>query len=377
MADTWGVLLTASYGHGHNAAAEAIIEWCGKIRPDVRFELIDYFEEFVSPRVSRLVRFSYIQSVKRAPFLYGLFYGLTSRVKYDSRAQRWLNGLGKKTFAKWYKEKQPDIVACLYPTPAGAVSELKAEGIVECPSATIITDYVIHSQWVHPHCDLTMVGAPFLGDELRERGFPPERVQVTGIPISTRFSDRPDRDEARRTWDIPLDVPVVLVMAGAFGMMRGLAEVLRVVRDTENVHAIFVCGHDERSKRAIERKAAPLDGRVRVLGFSERIHELMTLSDVCVTKAGGLTVSEATACGLPMIIHRPIPGQEDWNMRYVVSNGAAKAARGYRDLRDILPELVASRESLMEMRGQSAKLGRPEAAKDVAEALIGLLDGKR
>jgi len=372
MAERTGVLLTASFGRGHLTAALAVKDWCERLDPGLELTMIDYFEQFVSPRVNRVTQVVYVQAVRHAAYLYGLFYGLTSRVAPDSRSQRRLNRLGKSAFARFFEKTRPDIVVCLYPTPAGAVSELKAEGIVDCPAATIITDYALHSQWIHPHTDMTLVGAPFMRDALIARGLDPERVAVTGIPISPRFAEPRDRLALRREWGFATDRPLVLVMSGAFGMMGGLVDVLRVLRELPDVQAVFVVGHDRRSKRRLDRAVCGHADRMRVLGYTDHIAELMAMADLCVTKSGGATVTEAMVSGLPLIIHRPIPGQEHWNMRYLVENDAAEATRGFSDLRRTLTRWVRSPELVQSKHENVCRLSPPDPARLAAEHIVRL-----
>lgn len=363
----WALLLSASYGNGHNAACRALIESSRETGSPMEFQMIDFFEELVSRPISKAVGFIYVQSVRHAPSLYGAFYYGTARISYDSRTQRGINALGKKAFLRLYGERQPDAVLSLHPTPAGAVSELKERGAVTAPLVTIVTDYAVHSQWIHPHTDLTIVGAPFLRDQLVARGLAPERVRVAGIPISPKFAQPKDRAALRDKWGFDPERPLVLVMAGAFGMMRGLEEILRALIATPEAQGVFVCGHDRVSRRGLERRAEAHSDRLRILGYTTEVDELMGAADLCITKAGGLTVTEALASGLPMLIYRPIPGQEEWNARYLVESGAGLAARKRAELAAILPDLMRSPERLESMARAARGLARPDAAAEIAE----------
>ncbi len=366
MRSPWALLLSASYGNGHNAACRALIEGSRELGSAMEFEMIDFFEELVSRPISKAVGFIYVQSVRHAPALYGAFYYRTARIGYDSRTQRGINALGRKAFRQLYEERRPDVVLSLHPTPAGAVSDLKAAGAVDAPLVTIVTDYAVHSQWIHPHTDLTVVGAPFLREQLIARGLAPERVRVAGIPISPKFALPKDRLALRGRWGFDPERPLVLVMAGAFGMMRGLEEILTALAEIPAAQAVFVCGHDRASRKTLERRAEPFGERLRVLGYTTEVDELMGAADLCITKAGGLTVTEALACGLPMLIYRPIPGQEEWNTRYLVEHGAGLAARKRAELSGILSELLRAPARLSTMSESARALARPGAAVEIA-----------
>ncbi|UPT72779.1 MAG: glycosyltransferase [Elusimicrobiota bacterium] len=114
---------------------------------------------------------------------------------------------------------------------------------------------------------------------------------------------------------------------------------------------------------------------MRVVGFTERMRELMSVADVLVTKPGGLTVSEALACGLPMALVSPIPGQEVRNSDFLLENGAAVKANSPAALTGKIEDLLSSDTRLAEMRRKAKALGRPRAAFEVARAALELARG--
>lgn len=359
-----GVLLSASYGNGHNAACRALLEANERAAGPLTLQMVDFFEDLVSRPASRAVGALYVWSVRHLPRAYGAFYYGTSRVAPDSATQRGINRLGRRALLDLAAEREPDVLLALHPTPAGAVASLKRAGRLEAKLVTIVTDYAVHSQWIHPESDLTIVGTERLREQLLARGLAPERVRVGGIPISPRFAAERTKLGERARLGLAPEPPTVLVMAGAFGMMRGLEEILACLGALPEAQAVFVCGHDRASRRGLEEAARPLGERVRVLGFSDEVPSLMAAADLCVTKAGGLTVSEALAMGLPLLIWRPIPGQEEWNARYLEECGAGCSARTPEGLRRTLGSLLSGKARLAAMSEAARAVARPDAARD-------------
>jgi len=315
----------------------------------------------------------YINSVRHAPYLWGAFYYGTGNIRADSPTQRAINRMGSRRLMRYLREHRPDVIVNVHPTPAGVVSELKARGETTVPSSVVVTDYVVHSQWIHPWVDRYCVAAAPLREGLIERGIPGNRITVTGIPLSAAFARPLDRREVAARLGLDPARTTVLVMAGAYAMLGGITEVHRVLMASDlPAQCVFICGRDEGLVETLRRKSA---GRtnVHVRGYVDNVPEWMTVSDLLITKAGGITVSEALAKELPMVIYRPIPGQEDWNTKMLTAGGAAREARTPQALAETLARVLAEAETLATMRAAASRLARPHATAEAASAVLDLL----
>jgi len=367
------LVLSASYGGGHQRVAEVLEATWRRSLPQVQVEVVDFFERFVNPAVNRLTRTLYVRSVRHAPRLWGAFYYATGNIPPDSAAQRLINRLGKARLLAHLREHGPHLVVSVHPTPAGSLSELKGEGKASQPSAVVLTDYAVHSQWIHPHVDLYCVASEEVRAGLVDLGVPAQRIRVTGIPVDPAFAEPLDRREVARRLGLEPARTTVLVMAGAYAMLGGILEVHRVLLTLPHrVQAVFVCGRDQALvERLRQRSRRRPDFHVH--GFVSNVHEWMAAADLLVTKAGGITVSEALVRELPMVIYRPIPGQEEWNTRMLVTAGAAHVARGPEELARVLERLLADPAALESMRAAARRVRRPNAAREAAEAILQLL----
>mgnify|MGYP000120849514 CR=1 FL=1 len=367
------LVLSATYGGGHQRVAKALRAAWHEARPGCRVEIVDFFETFVNRAVNRLTRSLYVHSVRYAPSAWGAFYYATGNIRPDSPTQRLINRLGKGRLLRHIQQHRPDLLVHVHPTPGGVTSDLKAEGKVEQPSAVVITDYAIHSQWIHPHVDRYCVASEEVRQGLVDRGIPSDRVFVTGIPIAPEFTVSLDRREVAPRLGLDPNRTTILVMAGAYAMLGGITDVHRVILDlAHRVQAVFICGQDpglvERLRHRSRRRPD-----IRIEGYVTNVAEWMTCSDLLVTKAGGVTVSEALAKELPMVIYRPIPGQEEWNARMLTSGGAARIAKDTLELARVLDGLLRDPAQLEAMRAAARRLGRPHAARDAARLILELL----
>lgn len=230
----------------------------------------------------------------------------------------------------------------------------------------------MHTQWVFPDVDLYCVPADEIRNGLVARGVPPSKIVVTGIPVCEDFSRPADRSVVRQALGIAPRLPTVLVMAGANGRLGKLVQVCEALRDLPlSFQTLVVAGRNERLEQRLREIAAEAPGRLFVYGYVEGIHRFMAAADLLITKAGGVTMAEAFAAGLPLICYRSLPGQEARNERFAEMAGVALLARTPEDLKRSVTLALTDAVLLRKLRENIRLVARPEAARHVADALLG------
>ncbi|MCL6636936.1 MAG: glycosyltransferase [Alicyclobacillus sp.] len=367
------LILSATYGEGHQQAAYAVRDAVMAMQPETEVQIVDYIRA-VHPVLDSVVRYCYLKSVRFAPALYGWFYKGTSQIPPSSLIQRQLNSLGIDEMEATLHEFQPDVVLSTFPTPAGVVSHLKQQGRTRVPSAVVITDHAIHSQWIHPWTDMYFVGSDYVRHGLVARGIPGEAIQVTGIPVRPAFHQRFDRLALCHKLGLSPQLPTVLVMAGAYGVMGDVEQICaELFHWPQPLQVLVVTGRNARMKAHLDELLPDASNRVRVYGFVHDIWELMAVSDLMLTKAGGLTISEALALQLPMLLYRPIPGQEVQNAKFLVRQGVAVLARNRREVSEHLVDLLLLHpDKRQQMRHQAQQIRLLHAAERIADSLRAL-----
>ncbi len=170
---------------------------------------------------------------------------------------------------------------------------------------------------------------------------------------------------------------MILQLAGGFGV-GPIEQIYSTILSVKTpLELIIVCGRNTELKSQLERCPAPPQHRSKVLGFTDQIDELMCAADIVVSKPGGLTSSEVLARGAALLIINPIPGQESRNSDYLLENGAAVKASGTATLAYKLNTLLEDSQRLANIKANSARLGRPRAAYDVATRAIEFADRYR
>src|SRR5262249_50614522 len=205
----------APWGAGHKGAARCIArELSGRgVEPLV----IDHFRDLVSPLFDRVSRAAYLVLLRRAPVIWGMAYALGDRLASDSALTFGASRLGARALGAALDRLSPDAVVTVHATPAVAMAVLARTGRRVPPHTTVGTDFLAHSPWVAPGIDRYCVAADEVGHDLVARGIPRARVVVTGVPLRPEFASAPDAAEARRALGVPVDMPMVLAMAGSHG----------------------------------------------------------------------------------------------------------------------------------------------------------------
>lgn len=364
------LIATVTAGAGHLQAASALEESWRALRSNDHLQKLDLLD-FV-PRLQREIYVKgYVKLVEHAPELWGLVFKKTDNpklVRKITKLRRAFAERSNKKFVKHLKTFRPDAVLCTHYLPVEIMGHLKGTMDGWRPlTVCVVTDFEAHALWMDQVVDLYCVAAEETKGSLVARGATPENVVVTGIPIGARFSSEPDAPAVRRRLGVRDDLPTLLVLSGGFGM-GPVAKILGALDQVETpLQTLVVAGRNEDLRR--ELAAADRRHPTRVLGFVTNMHDLMAVSDLIITKPGGLTTSEALAMGKPMFILNPIPGQEAANSDFLLERGAAAKVNRVEDLPFRIGQLIGSNK-LKEMAGTAKKMGHPSAAQDLCREVI-------
>lgn len=361
------LILTASYGSGHNEAARGLAT--ALAAQGAEAIVVDHFRACAHPFFERVSRAAYLTLLRRAPAVWGLAYDLGDRMASDSWMTFGASRLGARRLGRLLERLAPDAVLSVHATPALAVAALAEEGRRVPPHMTVVTDFVAHSQWIATGVDRYCVAAEEVGCELVARGIPRERIHVTGVPVRPEFSAPVDGAEARREMGLADDAPVVLAMAGSWGELGRLPEVARTLLAAGRpVQGVLVAGRDERLQRRLAALTA--SSRLRAVGYVHDIRRMMAAADLIVTKAGGMTLAEAMAAQTPLLLYGSLPGQERRNERFASRAGIALVARDRRHLARLLDRALGDSDLLETLRDRMRAYRRPEAATHIAELTL-------
>jgi processive 1,2-diacylglycerol beta-glucosyltransferase len=367
------LVLSASVGAGHVRAAQAVELALRQVAPDAEVRNVDVLTLTNAP-FRRLYASAYLDLVNKAPHVLGYFYDLMDKPRGPrSRSDRLrlaVEKLNLRKFCELIECEAWDVVVNTHFLPAAIIASLRREGKTSLRQVTATTDFETHRLWVTEPADhyttATDEGAAYLG----HWGVPRDKVSVTGIPIHPVFAEDKDRGQCLKAHGLKGDRPVVLQLAGGFGV--GPIELLyRALLGVERpVEVVVVAGKNADARKQVEAVDVPPRHRAKVMGFTDKIDELMAAADVVVSKPGGLTSSEVLARGAAMVIVNPIPGQESRNSDYLLENGAALKVNNAATLPLKLSRLLEDPARLGALKANAKRIARPRAAFDVAKLAL-------
>lgn len=369
------LVFSATIGDGHLRAAEAIIKVIKKRAPQAEITHLD-FGEYISKTLNTLVKKSYIELIKHTPKLYGTFYYRTYKIRPDSPIQRFINLMGRKEFLDYILALNPDVIVSTFHMAGSIFGELRNRGLLKAPVVSVVTDFDVHTQYINSGVDLYIGGCQRVREGLLVRGIDPKRIEITGIPVDPKFEMELAREKIIEKLNLKSISPTILLMAGAYGVSGGLKNICKVLLNWEMpVQILVVCGRDEKLYRSMKE----LKGKnpMTCYGFVRNVEELMSVADLIVTKAGGLTVSEALTKKLPMIIYKPIPGQEGENAKFLVEAGAAKIAKNDEELENIIADLLTNPEKISQMKSAASQALPGHAAERTVEHIFSLIERRK
>jgi processive 1,2-diacylglycerol beta-glucosyltransferase len=366
------LVLSVSAGAGHVRAAQAICAAAAGFE-DVVAHHIDVME-VVPPGFRKLYTDFYIALVNRHPAFWGYLYRKTNDAQPSAlmqRLRRAVERLNTRRLCDAITTFAPDAIVCTHFLPAEILSHLVAGGRIACPVWVQVTDFDLHRMWVQPHMTGYFAASDEVGARMRAYDLAAGAVHVTGIPIQPVFGGTFDRAASAAALGIDAAVPTVLIMGGGAGIgsLEGVA--LDLLQSVPAVQVIVLAGKNAVALAGLQTLSQRYPGRLRALGFTNAVETIMACADLVVTKPGGLTTSECLAMGLPMIVNSPIPGQEERNADYLLEQGVALKAIDLPTLRYRVQLLIDNPEQLAVMRSKARRLGRPGAARQVLQTVLG------
>ncbi len=272
---------------------------------------------------------------------------------------------------KFVNDYNPDCIVATQMYPNALLSRYVKKGIVTKPIIGVLTDYGVHGVWVRDTTAIYCVGHQQVADALRQQGVPAHRVRVTGIPLIPAFENLPGQQQARANLGLGTN-PTILITGGQCGI--GVTDALQQLLDDERhrYQVLVTAGSHAADNEKLQQLAHTYQNRFHLFGWRSDMRDLFCAADIVVGKPGGLTVSEALACGKPFIATCCLGGQEMHNVNFLEKNSAGLHVE-LPHLSNVISELFNDLPRLGAMKSSARKLGHPHAASSVVSELEKLM----
>lgn len=372
------LIFYGAYGGGHLAAAKAIKSYLDDNYPDCETMMVDCVE-YINKYLNKLSTTAYKEMAKKAPWMWKRVYnnsdhGALAKISTTS------NKLMARKLNNILQDFNPDLVISTHPFSNQMCTVLKKKKKISCKIATVLTDMAPHSQWTvnSEFIDYFFVANSEIKDALSNEGISDFKIFVTGIPLSKRFSENFDSEKIYNDFNLDPNKTTVLFFAGGeFGLGRKRTHLVfrALIRLFKNFQIVAISG---RNKKMNEKFHTLVDlygvsDRVVVLDYTDKVPELMSISNIVITKPGGLTTTESLVSNLPIVIINPIPGQEEENAEFLVKNGVAVWIKKEDNIARVLKNLYRHPERIEEMRNNIPALAKPDSTKNICDILMSTL----
>lgn len=368
------LLMHISPVSGHRSASLAIAKALQEKDKHIQTLCIDAFN-YINPQLEKLVNKSYMFVIQTIPRFWDYLYDNKDVFGKITKIRSAIHKQSDKKIKKlmgWFK---PDIVVCTQAFPCGVVADYKRRHNLNIPLVGVLTDYAPHSYWLSDSVDTYVVPALKIQQIFIEKGIASERLKTIGIPIDSKFNQKQsNRQEIFRRLGLDATLPTILVMGGG----QGLGPIKDIIRALDKLNRpaqlIIVCGVNKGLYKWLNKNKSLFTKPLSILGYAEEINDLMSVSSFIVSKPGGLTSAEALSKSLPIIIVKPLPGQESQNTQFLLEAGAALKVEGLNHLRPLAQDLLSNPVKLHQLRSKAQALACKDSALKIAQVILNTMN---
>ena len=389
------LIMSASTGGGHNRAARAIKEELESRTIDnmsIECEIVDSLK-LVNNTMDKVISRGYEKSALYTPKAYGSVYRFseTTIASKNEFKTNPLTSLMARKFKHLLNESTPDLIIGTHPFPMIALSTLKKNNNIHSlsrsesfykstkvdipPMISVLTDYTTHSTWIQNEIDYYIVGHEYVKELLVYEGVDSEKVKAYGIPVEKSFLSHRDRETVLTELGLSPEKLTVLLMGGSFGagnIKETLEDLIAIDRDFQ---ILVITGRNEHLKDKLSKMldSAIHNKNICLLGYTNKMNDILASIDVLISKPGGLTTTEALLNDVPMIVPYFIPGQEEENLDFLTNCGAALRTTKKYSLPVLLKVLIDDPSRLDNLRKNIKSIRKFDSAVNISNLVVDIL----
>jgi len=361
---------------GHRQAARAIKKAFQQEYPQVTVReenLFRYGNSFIRCSLNGL----YYAIIKLTPWFWNIIW--------DSKEVYWLTHplrevLYRLNYHRFYREVikpfNPDAVICTHSLACAISSAIKKDKKLNYLLVAVPTDFYLNPYWFYRNVDMYFLPQNDLKSNHLRWKVSPDKLYVTGIPILSEFSKPKDRSYLKKKWQIDENLFTILIMGGGEGLGPIEDTVLALAKTSLPIQVLVVTGINRKLKRKLDRISQNLDFSLKVLGYVREIDELMEISNLLITKPGGLTCAEALSKGIPMIILDSITGQEMGNKKLLLEKGLAFSLDSKKEIASFISRCINDGFNRELWRKRVKELARPNSSQEIVHKIMEIVRNK-
>ena len=358
------LILSASTGGGHMRASKAIEGYMTQQNKDINIKIVDSLL-YISPILNKTVTGGYVYLATKTPKLYGKLYDLTNKDHKFANFVTRLNNIFANKLLPLIDEFRPDIIITTHPFPTEMVSRLKSKKEINIPLICIMTDYAPHKAWISDKVDAYIVANDDMVTKMIAEGVDSRCIYPYGIPVDEVFFEEKEKQLVIEELGLDKNLPTILMMAGSFGVSNVFDVYENIIDIDLDFQIILVTGRNQKLYNNFEEVIGSTPKKTKLIYFTDEINKFMQASDIIITKPGGLTVTEALACNIPMAVFNAIPGQEEENAEFLLKHNMAVRISDGNSCRAAIVELLKDSEKLEDMKEACKSFDKNDSTKNI------------
>lgn len=362
------LVLTLSFGAGHVSAAQNIIGELHEQIPEADLRFVDALENCTLAFRAFYV-WTYFWMIRHAPRLWSKLFSSRIERRDEQTAPVWMWRAGCRKVFDEIQSFQPDLIVAAEVGACEIAVIARRENLTNAEIVSVITDYEAEPIWVKPEVSAFAVATEAVKKQLENWGADAEKIKVCGIPLSANFNRKHDAHRTKTQFGLD-ERAVVLLMGGGMGPSRMNEVAAHLLENGKDLQIVALPAKDVPAKAALEKLSSAATVSLHIVGWTNSIAELMRTAAILATKPGGLTLSEAAAGGLPLVLFDPIPGPETANAARFVEAGAAVSTKNSRETASEILRLLRDDEKLRAMSANCHALAKPDAAREIVELIL-------
>ncbi|PJI09127.1 MULTISPECIES: MGDG synthase family glycosyltransferase [Clostridium] len=370
------LILSVSAGGGHIHAAFALKKYITKYEENSEVKVLDTIK-YLNPFLDKVIIGGYLKTLKISPSLFGKLYNFTEKDDNLATLSNKLNELVAYKLIPLIEEFNPDIIVCTHPFPIEMISILKTKESLKVPMTCILTDYSPHSFWIRPQVDSYIVSNSDMVDEMVNRGVNRDSIYDFGIPVDPDFMKKFDKRKTLSQLDLSLNKKTILIMGGSLGIGKIENIYEEISKSTANIQIIIITGNNKKLYSKLLEMQETSNVETRILGYTKDVNKYMQASDLLLTKPGGLTITEALICQIPLVLFSPIPGQEEKNEDFLLKHNLAISLTSSKNYLESIENLISNPVLLENMKNNCRKFSKPSSGKDICDLLVSIINNSK
>lgn len=349
------VLITyATYGSGHKTVANYIYDYFIK-QNEYEVKMIDLmdYENFIGLLSKKVYEqnFKYRSSSAIFSVIYEFFDFKTTTLPYKAVIKSVFNN---KKLEEEIVSYNPDLLISTHFFGNIMLGMFNKRNLINTKIISIITDYKSHEMWIKDEksIDAFIVSNDIVKNDLISKGINGNKIYSYGIPISETFNNTIDPETIKQKYHVNNGKKTFLFFAGgSIGSSFSYKYLKRLLEEEYDINIIYVCGKNEKLKEKVEKLISKNDyENVYPLGFSKEVNNLLSISDIVISKPGGLSITESLEMKTPMLLIPGNGGNEIYNAKFICKNGYGYNCRTPRKLAKTVGKILKKKHLLPNMR---------------------------